>query len=94
MELSLLVAKAIPRSNTVYDARQIKSIFGYSQSTYLRDTKLYRWGLLEGVKEGWLITGLITRITDSRPLLRELNSLPTWQKQYIKPTEGKGGIAF
>lgn len=87
MELSLLVAKAIPRSNTVYDARQIKSIFCYSQSTYLRDTKLISFGLIKEVKEGWLITGLITRIPRSSHRRSELNSLPTWQKHYIKPSE-------
>lgn len=90
MELSLLVAKAIPRSNCLYDAQSIKSIFCYSQSTYLRDTKLISFGLIKEVEEGWLITGLITRIPCR--LRSELNSLPTWQKQYIKPSEFKEEI--
>jgi len=85
MELSLLVAKAIPRTDSILDARQVKSIFGYRQSTYLPDTKLRTFGLIKETREGWLITGLITEIPLSPRLRRELNSLPGWQKKFIKP---------
>jgi hypothetical protein len=53
--LDLLRAKASPRAGAVYSAKEIKIIFGYSQTTYLRDTQLVSNKIIREVSGGWLI---------------------------------------
>ena len=49
-DLSLLLAKAIPREGSIYDAKTIRSVFGYKQSVYLLDTVLCSTGIIRETK--------------------------------------------
>ncbi len=53
--LDLLKAKAIPRAGKIYKTKEIKAIFGYSQHTYLKGTRLFLNEIIAKVPEGWLI---------------------------------------